>query len=404
MREGWKRVPLGQLTTQVREQLSVKATDAYTSLGLKMYGKGVFAREPKRGDSIKATMLYSVRAGQFIYNRMFAAGGSFGTVPASMAHGVVSNEFPVFDVDEDKLLTPYLDLYFQQPEVWSEVERECTGTTKSRNRWKENDFARHEVPLPPLAEQQRIVDLIGSLDEAIEAADETTRAHERAMREISHGLLATHPIVEAGSLIERISAGKSPSTSNELPAHGQPGVLKVSAVHPMGFMPSEAKALSDASIFSTVMAVQSGDVLISRANTADRVGMVCLVDESYPLLFLSDKTLRLEPKAGVNSACLVETLQSDTARRQFSGSGTGTSGSMKNISHADIRGVSVRWPTSEVDQLRIAGVAAAGRECYGHAATLTASLRYLRTNLLTALLSGAHEIPESYDDQLSEAV
>ncbi|QYF88508.1 hypothetical protein [Arthrobacter sp. PAMC25284] len=45
------------------------------NLGVKWYAEGVFARELQPDADMKATSLYQVREGQFIYNRMFATEG-----------------------------------------------------------------------------------------------------------------------------------------------------------------------------------------------------------------------------------------------------------------------------------------------------------------------------------------
>lgn len=77
------------------------------------------------------------------------------------------------------------------------------------------------------------------------------------------------------------------------PAVGEAGVLKVSAVQGTGFRPRESKRLIDPSIFQAHHEVREGDALITRANTAEKVGAACLVGslEGEASLFLSDKTL-----------------------------------------------------------------------------------------------------------------
>ena len=176
MRDGWEPTALGRVARQVVEPVAIDGRRLYSNLGVKWYAAGTFLREPKLGSEIKATRLYRVRPGQFVYNRLFATEGSFALVRPEDEGAVASNEFPVFDVDRERLLPEYLALHFQQPSVWHEVHLECTGTTKSRLRWKEERFAAHTVLLPRLREQWRIVDLIGALDDAIAAAEASAAA------------------------------------------------------------------------------------------------------------------------------------------------------------------------------------------------------------------------------------
>lgn len=145
MRKAWRLSRLGDLTERVVEPVNLNDAVEYRTLGVKWYAKGTFQRDPKSGADIKATKLYRVRPGQFIYNRMFATEGSFAVARAEDVDALASIEFPVFMVNCESLLVDYLQLYFQQPAVWAVVARECTGTTKSRLRWKEALFANHEV-------------------------------------------------------------------------------------------------------------------------------------------------------------------------------------------------------------------------------------------------------------------
>ena len=68
---------------------------------------------------------------------------------------------------------------------------------------------------------------------------------------------------------------------------------------------------------------------------------------------------------------------------------------MKNISQENIRDVRVRWPDDPISA-GLADQALLARHARSKEAIRR--LRELRTNLLTALLSGEHGIPESYDE------
>jgi type I restriction enzyme S subunit len=400
MREGWTLTPLASVTRQVIEPIDLRPDVEYKNLGVKWYAAGTFLREPKPGRDIKASRLYRVRPGQFVYNRLFATEGSFALVRAEDAEAVASNEFPVFDVDTSRLLPEYLYLHFQQEAVWQEVNRQCTGTTKSRLRWKEERFRAYALPLPPLAEQRRIVDLIGALDDVTEATKAAAGASLAARDRFLDSKFGGAERVPVGSLLAGIEGGRSPKALDAPPALDEFGVLKVSAVTSLGFEPRESKTVIDTSVFSEHHFVRAGDVLLTRANTAALLGQVCLVPEDHSNLLLCDKTLRLKPAEGVSPAALVAALNSPTARAQLSAAATGTSASMKNISQDNVREVLVCWPKDAVtaglaDQALLAG--------HRRAQATMAQLLELRSAVLSALLSGEHEIPESYDELMEVA-
>ena len=188
MREGWQKVQLGELATQVKDSVKVISGAEYVLLGVSSKGRGVFSKEAVTSDTSKAKSFTPVRCGQFIYNRLFAGTGSFGVVPEAMDGTFVSNEFPVFDVDPSQLDVRFLGLTFEQPSVWADVEAQCIGSTGSRMRWKEDRFNEYRILLPPLAEQRRIVDLIGAVDDALVSADEEAQraSNARQSAEVAH--------------------------------------------------------------------------------------------------------------------------------------------------------------------------------------------------------------------------
>ncbi len=81
-------------------------------IGVKWYGKGTFLRETVKGEALSAAYVTPVISNAFIYNRLFAWKGSFAVVPEEHQGCFVSNEFPQFIVDEQRILPLYLYLFF----------------------------------------------------------------------------------------------------------------------------------------------------------------------------------------------------------------------------------------------------------------------------------------------------
>ncbi|MEZ4327217.1 MAG: restriction endonuclease subunit S [Polyangiales bacterium] len=151
--------------------------------------------------------------------------------------------------------------------------------------------------------------------------------------------------VTLDAVITGLEAGHSPR------AHGRPanpeeyGVLKVSAVTWGTFLPEENKALMVGQTPSAASTVRRGDLLITRANTAELVGAVVYVDQDHPRLMLSDKTLRIVPlDACAAPEYLLYALRSRWVRAVFEEDATGTSNSMRNLSQPKIRSAPIPLP------------------------------------------------------------
>jgi len=84
------------------------------------------------------------------------------------------------------LLAAFFNYFSQSDKYLSTVEKECTGTTRSRI--SRNNLGLTPVPVPPLPEQQRIV---GILDEAFEGIARAKANAEKNLRN-AHALFESH--------------------------------------------------------------------------------------------------------------------------------------------------------------------------------------------------------------------
>ena len=155
---GWPVVRLREVLEQIQRPTPIEPDEEYRLLGMRSQIGGPFLRETKRGSEISARTLNQVNAGDFIYSRLFAWQGSFGVIPEELDRCYVSNEFPIFAVDEARVDPRFLVFWFGLPQTQRTVEADCFGSTPgTRNRYKEEYFLKLEAPCPPFNEQQRIV-------------------------------------------------------------------------------------------------------------------------------------------------------------------------------------------------------------------------------------------------------
>lgn len=154
----WSMVPFERVAKLVKRREAVEPERNYALLGMRWYAKGPYVKEQLPGTNIKATHVYKVAKGDFIYNRLFAWKGSFGVVDENCAHGYVSGEFPVFETAQE-FDAYYLWFLFSQPWVWAMLENRSAGTTStSRLRLKEEDLAKFVIPIPNDRDRKQLVE------------------------------------------------------------------------------------------------------------------------------------------------------------------------------------------------------------------------------------------------------
>jgi type I restriction enzyme S subunit len=157
--------PLAELVRFRKPDVDVKADETYQFAGVYCFGRGVFVGQRKTGMNFKYTRLTRLKAGNLVYPKLMAWEGALGIVPPDCDGLVVSPEFPVFEVDESRVLPEVLDVYFRTPSVWPTLSGASTGTNVRRRRLNPADFLRHDFPLPPITTQRKLQEVKRRVEE-----------------------------------------------------------------------------------------------------------------------------------------------------------------------------------------------------------------------------------------------
>ena len=195
MAVSWPLVPLREIIRLTLDPQPVEVEREYPNLGIYNFGRGAFPKPPIQGCSTSARTLYRVRAGQFIYSRLFAFEGAYTVVPETHDNVFVSNEFPTFDIDLARLHPGYLRWLFRRPATWATLASEATGMGDRRQRIHPEQVLAHRIALPSVSEQRRIAALL-------DASAERVEAHRRAAAAIGVELDAT-----LASAFRQVTAG-----------------------------------------------------------------------------------------------------------------------------------------------------------------------------------------------------
>lgn len=183
--KAWPKVALGELLQDASEPVRVQQDADYPNFGIYSFGRGLFTKPPISGMQTSAGTLYRVCAGNFIYSRLFAFEGSYGVVDSVFDGYFTSNEYPSFSIDRSRLEPGFLKAYFQCPKVWQEIAMGSKGVGSRRIRVQPEKVLAHQIPLPPLPEQQALVARLDALAEKTRQVE----AHLAAVERMSSSLL-----------------------------------------------------------------------------------------------------------------------------------------------------------------------------------------------------------------------
>ena len=165
-----RMVKLGDVLTQRKEKIFVEDPLQTKLISVRLYGKGALQREIGDGKVPKAFTGYIGHTGQLVLSRIWARKGAIALIPHDLEGVVVTNEFPLFDVDETQVIPKYLIQLLTSNNFGPTLERASSGSS-GQNRVRENKFLEISISLPPLEEQKRIVSILDKAKSIQEARE-----------------------------------------------------------------------------------------------------------------------------------------------------------------------------------------------------------------------------------------
>jgi len=154
--------PIGSFLKRRRDIIHVQDEVEYQQVTVKINGNGVEERDWKFGKDIGTKRQYRASAGQFIMSKIDARNGAFGIIPEELDGAMVTNDFPVFDIDTEKILPQFFVLLTSTKEFIS-FAQSCSSGTTNRQRIDLEMFLNQTVPLPEIQFQKNILDEYQSL-------------------------------------------------------------------------------------------------------------------------------------------------------------------------------------------------------------------------------------------------
>lgn len=216
-----------------------------------------------------------------------------------------------------------------------------------------DEFWQHELPLPPLSEQRRIVELLEQADALRRRRADADSLSARILPTLFRKMFGDPvrnpkgwPVQRLGFFLEAIESGQSPNCETRAAEDGEWGVLKLGAVTGNYFIDSKNKALPSNLTADPSLEVKPGDLLFSRKNTFDLVGACAFVFETRCKLLMSDLIFRFRFKNDGRLAPLFlwGLLTTDSMRPAIKALAGGSAGSMPNISKARLETLPIPVP------------------------------------------------------------
>ncbi len=240
----------------------------------------------------------------------------------------------------------WLMWWINAPKFRHEILARQAGTT--RKRISRKNLASIEFPVPPLAEQRRIVAAIEEQFSRLAAADGSLKRARRQLATLRAAALAAATIgyrpVELGELAADLRYGTSIKCSYD--ADGPP-VLRIPNVQGGYVDRSDLKFATDPTVDLSPFALEDGDLLFVRTNgSRDLIGRVASADGAGGMAFASYLIRARPDRSRLDPRFAVIALSSPISRALIESKAATTAGQY-NLNLAALRSLPIPLPPIE---------------------------------------------------------
>ena len=239
------------------------------------------------------------------------------------------------DNGSGKLFMPYL-YYFMEGYIEELRKQAIGGVIKYIKLGNLTDAL---IKLPSIEEQKAIVDVLEKAKTVLDIRNAQIKKLDELIKARFVELFG-NPVsnpkgwerVTVDECVDSIDNGKSFVCDSMARIGEEPAILKLSAATYGVYKPEENKAIINGSDFIKGAEVHSGDLLFTRKNTPELVGMAAYVFTTPKKLMMPDLIFRINTKQNCRKIYLWKLINHELFRSQIQSLASGSAKSMSNIS------------------------------------------------------------------------
>jgi type I restriction enzyme S subunit len=156
----WDEIRLKNIIRRVSRPIVVDTNQSYREIGIRSWGKGIFHKDPIKGNLLGNKKVFNIKPGDLVLNIVFAWEGAVALVSNDEEGMIASHRFPTFRCNQDLVLVDYILLFLQSKYGRAIMGFNSPGAAGRNRTIRIGSFLDEVIPLPPLEEQRRILNSV----------------------------------------------------------------------------------------------------------------------------------------------------------------------------------------------------------------------------------------------------
>ena len=351
LKPGWRRVKFGDVVRLSKARSQDPLADGFERyVGLEHLEPGDLRIRSWGNVADGVTFTSVFQPGQVLFGKRRAYQRKVAIADFS---GVCSGDIYVLESKDASVLLPELLLFICQTDAFFDhAVGTSAGSLNPRTNW--TSLADFGLALPPIEKQQSAIALLKAATDHSQSIEDAYLAAGRMLQAFKDCQLGGNGSAKT-YLLGDLLLGSPDSGCSAPPKDADTGyfVLGLAALSRDGYVSGDFKPVEPTTKMLAAK-LSTGDLLISRSNTVDRVGYAGIFSDDRDDVSFPDTMMRLRPNpALVRPDFLEALLQTTSAREYLMRIAAGTSASMKKINRANLLQMRLNLPSLDVQEFAL---------------------------------------------------
>ncbi len=174
--EDWDTPRIDTVLQRIRKKVDVEKETLYQQIGIRSHSKGIFHKELVTGEALGNKSVFWIEEDCFIVNIVFAWEQAVAKTTDTEKGMIASHRFPMYQPKDNKVDIDYILCFFKSKRGKHLLGLASPGGAGRNKTLGQKEFFELRIPIPVLKEQQKIAEILTTLDSTIKKQEELIEA------------------------------------------------------------------------------------------------------------------------------------------------------------------------------------------------------------------------------------